>query len=126
MPGVYEIFIQDHFSAAHVLRGYDGSCAKTHGHNWMVDVNIQCRKLSKLGFGIDFLDVKRVLKDILGKLDHTTLNDVVEFSSINPTAENIAKFLYSELSRRLNTEFITVKKVMVLESPGCGAAYQEI
>lgn len=126
MPGVYEIYIQDNFAAAHVLKGYDGSCSNMHGHNWTVEAFIQCTKLTKLGIGVDFIDVKRVLQDILGKLDHTTLNDVVEFSSINPTSENIAKFLYRELSRRLNTDSVTVKKVMVFEGPGCGASYQEV
>lgn len=126
MAGAYEIYIQEHFAAAHMLKGYDGNCSKMHGHNWMVEVFIQCSKLNKLGMGIDFHDVKTVLKDILSKLDHTTLNDVVEFSNINPTSENIAKFIYKELSRRLNTETIRITKVMVMESPGCGSAYYEI
>ncbi len=126
MPGVYEIYIKDHFAAAHVLKGYDGNCSNMHGHNWIVEAYIQCTKLTKLGIGIDFMDVKLVLQDVLSKLDHTTLNDVVEFSSVNPTSENISKFLYTELSRRLNTDTVTVKKVMVFESPGCGSSYQEI
>ncbi len=125
MPGVYEVYVKDHFAAAHVLKGYDGNCSNMHGHNWVVEAYIECTKLTKLGIGIDFMDVKKVLQDILSKLDHTTLNDVVEFSSINPTSENIAKFLYTELSRRLNTEHIFVKKVSVLESPGCGSSYRE-
>jgi len=126
MPGVYEIYVKDHFAAAHALKGYDGSCANMHGHNWVVKAYIQCTKLNKLGFGVDFMDVKKILSDILGKLDHTTLNDVAEFGHINPTSENIAKFLYMELSRRLNTDHITVTKVMVIESPGCGSSYQEV
>jgi 6-pyruvoyltetrahydropterin/6-carboxytetrahydropterin synthase len=126
MPGVYEIYVKDHFAAAHALRGYDGNCANMHGHNWDVEVYIQCTKLNQLGIGIDFRDVKGVIKDVLSKLDHTNLNEVVEFGSINPTSENISKFLYNELSRRLNTEFIKVVKIMVFESPGCGSSYQEI
>ena len=126
MPGVYEIYIKDHFAAAHALKGYDGNCSNMHGHNWEVEAYIQCTKLNKLGFGVDFMDVKAVLQDVLSKLDHTTLNDVAEFGSINPTSENISKFLYTELSRRLDTEYITVSKVMVIESPGCGSSYQEV
>ncbi len=125
MSGVYEIYVKDHFAAAHALKGYDGNCSNIHGHNWEVEAFIQCRKLNKLGFGIDFMDVKKVVQDILGKLDHTNLNEVAEFGSINPTSENISKFLYKELSRRLNTEFIKVTKVMVMESPGCGSSYWE-
>ncbi|WP_022665123.1 6-carboxytetrahydropterin synthase QueD [Desulfospira joergensenii] len=125
MPGVYEICVTDHFAAAHALKGYDGNCSNLHGHNWIVEAHIQCFKLNKLGIGIDFRDVKGVVKDVLSKLDHTNLNEVVEFSSINPTSENLAKFLYKELSRRLNTEHIKVSKIMVFESPGCGSSYRE-
>ncbi len=126
MPGIYEIYVQDTFAAAHALKGYDGNCSNMHGHNWVVEAYIQCTRLNKLGIGVDFMDVKGVLTDILSKLDHTTLNDVVEFGSINPTSENLSKFLYTELSCRLNTEHITVSKVMVIESPGCGSSYQEV
>ncbi|WP_300464112.1 6-carboxytetrahydropterin synthase QueD [Desulfobacula sp.] len=125
MTGVYEIYIKDHFSAAHVLKGYDGDCSNMHGHNWIIEAYIQCTKLNELGIGIDFRDVKETVTNVLSKLDHTTLNDIAEFSSINPTSENISKFLYTELSRRLNTDHITVSKVMVFESPGCGSSYQE-
>ncbi|HRF91090.1 MAG TPA: 6-carboxytetrahydropterin synthase, partial [Desulfobacter postgatei] len=97
-----------------------------HGHNWVVEAHIRCTKLNLLGMGIDFRDVKSVVKDVLSRLDHTNLNEIAEFGSINPTAENLAKFLYSELSRRLNTEFIKIQKIMVFESPSCGSSYQEI
>ena len=126
MPGIYEIYVKDHFAAAHALRGYNGNCSNMHGHNWDVEAYIQCTKLNKLGIGVDYRDVKEIVKDVLSKLDHTNLNEVAEFGSINPTSENISKFLYNELSRRLNTEFIKVTKVMVFESPGCGSSYQEI
>ncbi|MBU8849511.1 MAG: 6-carboxytetrahydropterin synthase QueD [Desulfobacterales bacterium] len=126
MPGIYEIYVKDHFAAAHSLKGYDGNCSNMHGHNWIVETYIQCTKLDKIGIGVDFRDAKGIIKDVLSKFDHTTLNEVPEFGSINPTSENLSRFLYTELSRRLNTEHITVSKVMVFESPGCGSSYQEV
>jgi 6-pyruvoyltetrahydropterin/6-carboxytetrahydropterin synthase len=126
MPGVYEIYVKDHFAAAHALKGYDGNCSNIHGHNWIVEAYIQCTRLNKLGIGVDFRDVKGIVKDVLSKLDHTNLNEVAEFGSINPTSENISKFLYTELSRRLNTEHTKVSKIMVFESPGCGSSFQEV
>ncbi len=125
MPGVYEIYVKGHFAAAHALKGYDGNCSNMHGHNWIVEAYIHCTKLNKLGIGVDFRDVKSVVKDVLSKLDHTTLNDIAEFGNINPTSENISKLLYTELSHRLNTDHVHVNKVMVFESPGCGSSYQE-
>ena len=126
MKGIYEVYIKDYFAAAHVLKGYDGDCANMHGHNWIVEAYIQCTKLDSLGIGIDFLEVKIAVKDVLSKLDHTTLNENPAFASINPTSETLSKFLFTELSSRLNTEHIKVSKVMVLESPGCGSSYQEV
>ncbi|MCP3874111.1 MAG: 6-carboxytetrahydropterin synthase QueD [Desulfobacteraceae bacterium] len=125
MPGIYEIYVKDHFAAAHALKGYDGNCSNMHGHNWIVEAYIQCSTLNKLGIGVDFKDVKEVVKDVLSRLDHTNLNEIVEFGHINPTSENLSKLLYTELSRRLNTDSIQVSKVMVFESPGCGSSYQE-
>ncbi len=125
MPQVYEIFVQDHFSAAHSLKGYNGNCSKIHGHNWIVEVYIRCGKLNRLGIAIDFRDVRDTLKKILDKLDHTDLNEIAEFGSINPTSENIAKLLFSELARHFNAEHVTVSMVKVFESPGCGASYWE-
>lgn len=125
MPGIYEIYVKDHFAAAHVLKGYDGNCSNMHGHNWIVETYIQCTKLNNLGIGVDFIDVKNVIKEVLDKFDHTTLNDITELANLNPTSENISRVLYKELSRRLNTDHITVSKVMVFESPGCGSSYQE-
>ena len=126
MPGVYEIYVKDHFSAAHALKGYDGNCSRIHGHNWIVEAYIQCTKLNKLGIGIDFRDVKGVVKDVLSKLDHTNLNEIMEFGSINPTSENLSKLIYTELSLRLNTEHIKVTRSMLVESPGFGSSYHEI
>ncbi|MFH1154702.1 MAG: 6-carboxytetrahydropterin synthase QueD [Pseudomonadota bacterium] len=125
MPGVYEIYVKDHFSAAHALRGYDGNCSKIHGHNWIIEAFVQCRKLNSIGIGIDFRDVREILKSILKRLDHSNLNDIAEFSSMNPTSENIARFLFQELGRRLNAEHIRVSKVRVCETPGCGSTYWE-
>ncbi len=125
MPGVYEIHVEDHFSAAHALRGYDGCCSKVHGHNWTIEAFIQCKKLNSIGIGIDFRDVKESLKKILEGLDHANLNELVEFKTINPTSENIARFLYQELGKRFNNEYRKVSRVKVLETPGCGSAYWE-
>lgn len=125
MTQVYEIYVKDHFSAAHALRGYKGNCSRMHGHNWIVEAYIQCTKLNELGISIDFRDIRSNLKNILKKFDHTDLNKLAEFESINPTAENIAKFLFRELEKEFKTEHSKVSKVKVFESPGCGTTYWE-
>lgn len=125
MPGVFEVYVKTHFSAAHSLEGYPGDCAHIHGHNWMVEVFVKCEKLDEIGIGIDFKDIKQAVKDVLQGLDHFNLNDLPAFKKVNPTSENIAKFLYQELGRKLNSNGVKVSKVKVSETPGAGALYWE-
>lgn len=125
MPGIFEVYIKSRFSAAHSLKGYPGDCAHIHGHNWMVEVFVKCEELDEIGIGIDFRDIKQSVKDVLEGLDHFNLNDLPVFKEVNPTSENIAKFLYQELAKKLNSDGVKVSKIKVSETPGVGAFYWE-
>ena len=125
MAGVFEIYVQTHFSAAHALKGYPGDCARIHGHNWIIDVFVRCKALDEIGIGIDFRDIKKSVKRVLKDLDHFNLNELPQFKDLNPTSENIARFLYRELSRTLNSNNKTVSRIKVSETPGAGAFYWE-
>src|SRR4030065_1929024 len=103
MPGVFEVYVKTHFSAAHSLTGYQGDCARVHGHNWIIEVFVSCRELNEMGIGIDFRDVQEGIKEVLEGLDHFNLNELPTFKSETPTHENIAKFLYRELAKKLNS-----------------------
>lgn len=120
---MYELFIKTHFSAAHHLRNYDGKCANQHGHNWQVEVRCLCSELDAIGMGIDFVVLKAEVNALLDELDHTDLNEFDYFKEHNPTSENLAKFLYDELTGKLNDSRVQVSKVIVFETPSCGASY---
>ena len=125
MPGVFEVSIETHFSAAHALRGYPGDCARLHGHNWSVRVSVRCRELDETGIGIDFRVVKEHVRAVLKGLDHYNINEIPPFGETNPSSENIARYLYGELSRRLNSDTVKVAKIGVWETPDAGASYWE-
>ena len=125
MAGVYEVYVKTHFSAAHALRDYPGDCARLHGHNWIIEAYVRCKELDNIGIGIDFRDIKKSVKDVLQGLDHFNLNELPAFKNENPSSENIAKFIYNELSNTLNSEAVKVSKVKVSETPGAGAFYWE-
>lgn len=125
MAGVFEIYIDTHFSAAHALRGYPGDCERLHGHNWGVRVYVRCSALDEIGIGIDFRVVKDHVKEVLKGLDHLNINEIEAFQILNPSSENIAQHLYRELSLRLNTDTVKVFRVRVSETPGAGAVYWE-
>ncbi len=113
---VYELSIETHFSAAHQLRGYDGDCARLHGHNWHIRLFVECSKLDALGMGIDYKIMKRELKAALERWDHYNLNDIPPFDSINPTSENVARLLCEEMRRRLDNGRVRVSRVEVAET----------
>lgn len=125
MPGLFEVYVETHFSAAHALRGYPGDCARLHGHNWIVRVFVRCQELDATGIGIDFRVVKEHVKEVLRELDHCNINEIKPFLEQNPSSENIARHLYRELGRRINSSAVRVSKIQVSETPNAGAFYWE-
>ncbi len=107
--------VQDKFSAAHFLREYKGKCEHIHGHTFRVEVQLEVNELNQTGIGIDFLEIKKALAQILP--DHKNLNEAYGF---NPSAENLARHFYGELK----THF-PVKAVTVWESEDAAATYFE-
>ncbi len=84
------------------------------GHNWIVTVYCKSKELNENGMVEDFTNIKKMIHD---KLDHQYLNNVPELKGINPTAENIAKWIYEQI--------VTCYKVTVQESEGNIATYEE-
>ena len=121
---MYELDITREFSAAHMLKGYDGLCSNLHGHNWTVQVFIQAGQLDDIGIAADFTVIKRVLTEILSQFDHKYLNELPEFQGINPTSENIARILFEKLAPAVAKPGIKLDRVRVCESPTSGATYR--
>ena len=121
---MYELDITREFSAAHMLKGYDGLCSNLHGHNWTVQVFIRADRLDDIGIAADFTVIKRVLTEILAQFDHKYLNELPEFQGINPTSENIARILFEKLAPAVAKPVIKLDRVRVCESPTSGATYR--
>ncbi len=121
----YTLRVLTDFASAHTLRGYPGACSRMHGHNWKVEVEVETRTLDSLGMGVDFKVIKRSAKEIVAQLDHRYLNDISPFDDMNPTAENIAAYLYHGLSSRLNDERVEVRTVTLWETDRACVRYTE-
>jgi 6-pyruvoyltetrahydropterin/6-carboxytetrahydropterin synthase len=120
---MYELVVEDHIDSAHYLRGYKGKCENIHGHRYAVRVRLKATKLNEIGLAYDFTDIKRSLAEIVGRYDHTSLNEVPPFDKINPSAENIAATIYNELTKNMTQEPVTVSAVEVWETPSQGVTY---
>jgi len=122
---MFEISSEAYFSAAHHLRNYNGPCENVHGHNWLVRATVRCDTLNAAGIGIDFKDLKKSLKQVIEKLDHSDLNAVFGENGCNPSSENIARHIYTELGNILNNSSCTVSRIDVYETAGNCASYFE-
>jgi 6-pyruvoyltetrahydropterin/6-carboxytetrahydropterin synthase len=121
---MYELTIEGSFSGAHQLRGYGGKCERLHGHNWKVHVHVLAERLNELDLAIDFQVLRKYLTECLSPLDHAFLNDVFPFTEKNPSAENIAKWIFDQMRRKLPDE-VHLSGVTVWESETASATYYE-
>jgi 6-pyruvoyltetrahydropterin/6-carboxytetrahydropterin synthase len=120
---MYEITVSSHFSGAHRLRYLRGKCEELHGHNWKVEVSVVSKRLSKEGMVIDFGVLKQKLEKVLKPLDHTYLNDLIFFSRVEPSSENIARHIFDRLRSELKGCPGALKKVTAWESETSSATY---
>ncbi len=120
---MYILTIEDSFSSAHQLREYGGPCENIHGHNWRVVLTVRGERLNQIGLLVDFHELKAVLKDILSVLDHKNLNDIPPFDAINPSSENIARYIAENASARITADGVNVESVTVWESDSSRCTY---
>ena len=125
---MYKVSKRIEVSGAHCLRlPYESKCKKIHGHNWIIEVEVSGEYLNERGMLIDFVHIKEVVM----QLDHDNINEVV--GDINPTAENIAKWIADKINEKIyedtpgvvcdDTMDIQVSKVTVQESEGNVVCY---
>lgn len=120
---MYELTVQTEFSAAHALRGYPGKCARLHGHNFKVEVTVCGAELDELGMLVDFQTIKARLREITEAFDHRILNDLPPFAKQNPTAENLARYLYEQM-RDSAPAGVTIAASTVHETCRAAATYR--
>ena len=122
---MYELMVERNFSSAHQLRGYKGACEKLHGHNWKVQVHVIAEKLNELDMAIDFHELKDFVDEVISPLDHGFLNDLFPFTEKNPSSENIAKWIFDSLKKKINDNNLRLSAVTVWESEATSATYFE-
>ena len=126
---MFEIHVSAEFEAAHRVAGYPGKCDRIHGHSWTVEAVVRGEKLDKLGMLVDFKLVKGKLRELLKTLDHRMLNELPAFADgKNPTAENIAQYVYQEMAKAKFFQTMThiaLQQIQVWESPKSSVIYSE-
>jgi 6-pyruvoyltetrahydropterin/6-carboxytetrahydropterin synthase len=109
--------VEFYFAAAHRLPRYEGPCFRLHGHNYKMFVAVEGGVDPKTGMIFDFGVLKQVVQEhVMSRVDHRNLNDVLD----NPTAENIARWVWETLEPRLPG----LCEVRLYEIPDCCVTYR--
>jgi len=123
---MFMVSVQAHYDSAHFLRNYKGKCENLHGHRYVVELALATKELDAAGIAFDFVDVKRHLRELADRLDHTNLNDLPPFDTLEPSAENQAKYFYDEMRRLLPPPMAdAIVYAKVWETPTQWAQYTE-
>ena len=120
---MFEVSVEETFAAGHALRGYRGKCENVHGHNYRVQLTIEGAELDSIGLLIDFVEVKKLIRGVVEYLDHRFINDLPPFDALNPSAENLAKYFYDEVSAGLKPG-ARLGRVTIWETDVTSATYR--
>jgi 6-pyruvoyltetrahydropterin/6-carboxytetrahydropterin synthase len=120
---MYEVTIIKSFSAAHLLSEIGGKCEELHGHNFKVEITVSAEKLNNAGLLIDFRFLKKGLGEILEDIDHKHLNELPSFTRINPSAENIARYIFENMEQKIKTAGVNMVRVKIWESENAAVTY---
>jgi len=122
---MFEISVEETFAAGHALRGYKGKCENPHGHNYRLCITLRGPELDSTGLLYDFVHLKQVMHEVIEGVDHKFLNDQAPFYVLNPSAENMAKYFYEEMTRRMNgaENGAAITRVDVWETDTSKASY---
>jgi len=121
---MYTVSAQAHYDAAHFLRHHEGKCRRLHGHRYVVEAAVQAAELNEAGLAFDFGDLKAILRELAGELDHQNLNELPMFEGVETSAENQARYFFDELRKRLPAELADgLLYARIWESPTQWAQY---
>jgi 6-pyruvoyltetrahydropterin/6-carboxytetrahydropterin synthase len=125
MAGQFEVMIERNFSSAHQLRGYKGKCENLHGHNYKIEIYARGEELDNIGLLVDFGELKEAADQVVQYLDHRNINELEPFDEeLNPSAENLARYILERVSAQVGDERVQVYKVRCFETPTSVATYQ--
>ena len=124
MQPTYKLTVRLEFQAAHQIIGYEGKCARLHGHNYQAGFEVTAHKLNHLDIAIDSVDIKNAAKDVIDCLDHHNLNELDYFKGMNPTAETIAQFLFHQVADKINSDAVTLTAITLWETDDFWVRYE--
>ena len=125
--GKWRLTVRKDFSASHALRNYNGKCENMHGHNFIVEAVVEGERLDPdVEIILDFKLIKEALAAAIAPLDHANLNQVPPFDNINPSSENLSRYVFRALAPRMKQYGVRLVQISVSEKEGQSATYIEL
>jgi 6-pyruvoyltetrahydropterin/6-carboxytetrahydropterin synthase len=121
---MYRLVVRAQFSAAHRLAYYPGACERIHGHNWKIKATVAGSELDQLGMVLDLMVLKTILDECLHQFDHRMINEVAPFDQMNPTSENLARYIFEWMKGNLPAK-AGIVEVEVAENDDFSVIYNE-
>ena len=119
---MFTIRVETRFRASHQLTLPDGTKEPLHHHDWVVSADVSSAGLDNMGVVMNFQDLKAMLDGAVGDFNNAAIEAVGYFQQNNPSAENVARYIYDKLRTSL-PEGVRLRNVRVVEEPGCSAKY---
>lgn len=121
---MFTITVENYFWAPHQLTMGDGSKEAVHSHNWAVTAAVAADNLDQMQTVMDFHQLKAMLSGTIGPLENQGLAKNKYFHENNPSAENVARYVYENLEPKL-PDRVRLVSISVVEHPGCKATYDK-
>jgi 6-pyruvoyltetrahydropterin/6-carboxytetrahydropterin synthase len=121
---MFEVSVEYNFAAGHALRNYKGKCENIHGHNYRVQVTVEGATLNDAGLLVDFSDLRREIGLLVSRFDHQFINQIAPFDQLNPSAENLAKYISDGVATQFQPKGLRVQAVTVWETDTSSATYR--
>lgn len=115
------VTIKDQFESAVKLYNYKGNCANVHGHTYNIAVTLYNVNQSS-EMVVDYYEAKNWVSEAINALDHKYINEIKPFDVINPTTENIAKWLFQQIEL-LTTNDVKIKNITLSENDAFSVSY---
>jgi 6-pyruvoyltetrahydropterin/6-carboxytetrahydropterin synthase len=120
---MWEISSAVNVAARHQIRNVSGDGGRVHDHRWRVRAVVRASTLDATGWVLDFGVLSARLRELVAPYDGTFMNHVAPFDDVNPTRENVARFLADALAAKVDDGRARVHSVEIWEDDVCCATY---
>lgn len=118
----FSVCVSKSFKAKHHLWLHKDKPEPAHPHHWKVEAYIDSQKLDSEGMALDFIELDKDLDLLIKPFKNSDINKIKPFDKINPTAENIASWIFDRLIKKYDTSHQKLEKVVIWEASRYSAA----